>query len=79
MQKSFFEENKGFECIFFELKYGWFQTRLADLKKHQTPKFLLMQDFFMIFLKKSSFSTFSYIFKNNQLHILISLYALYFM
>ena len=27
-----FEENKGFEGIFFELKYMWFQTRLADLE-----------------------------------------------
>ena len=40
-----FEENNGLECIFFELKNGCFQTHLADLKKHQTSDFLLMNDF----------------------------------
>ena len=45
MQKSIFEENKGFECIFFILKYRWFQTRLADLEKHQPLECLLMSDF----------------------------------
>ena len=30
-KNQFFEENEGFECSFFELKYRGFQTRLADL------------------------------------------------
>ena len=33
MQKStFFEEKKGFECCFIELRWWWLQTGLADLK-----------------------------------------------
>ena len=66
--------------VFIELKYMRLQTRLADLKKkHQILEFLLMTDFFMIFFLKSSFSAFSYIFENHQLHILKSLYVFYFM
>ena len=44
-------------------------TRLADLEKHQTPEFLLMNDFYD-FEKNTSFSSFSDIFENNQRHIL---------
>ena len=45
-----FEENKGFECsFFFELKYRWYQTRLADLKKTPSPWIFLMNDFLWFF------------------------------
>ena len=63
----------------FELENKWFQTGLADLKKHQTPEFLLINDFYDFKKNKSILSTFSDIFENNQLQILISLYAFYFM
>ena len=43
-------------------------NRSSRLKKHQTPEFLVMNDILYFFLKKSSFSTFSDIFENNQLH-----------
>ena len=56
---------------FFELKYRW----SSGLEKTPNPWIFAYEWFFMITL----FSTFSDIFENNQLHILISLYAFYFM
>ena len=54
-----FEENKGFECIFFRIEVQVISNPSSRLEKtHQTPEFLLMNDLFMIFLKKSSISTF---------------------
>ena len=74
-----FGENSGFECIFFLIEEWVISNRLANLKKHLTSGFWPMKDFFMIFFNKSSFSTFSDISQNNQLQILIALYAFYFM
>ena len=45
-KNQIFEENKGFECSFFRIEVQVISTRLADLKKHRTPEFLLMNDFF---------------------------------
>ena len=46
---KFLKKITGWVHFFFELKNGWFQTRLADLKKHQTSEFLLMNDFYDFF------------------------------
>ena len=42
-KNQYFEENKGFDGSFFELKYRWFKTRLAELKT-PTREILLMND-----------------------------------
>ena len=75
------KENKGFGCsLFLHIVVQVISNPSSRLEKHQTSKFLLtcINNFFYDFFK-CSFSTFSDFFENNQLHILKSLYALYFM
>ena len=50
----------------------------SRLEKKTKPLNFAYERFFIIFPKKSSFSTFSDIFENNQLQILKSLYTFYF-
>ena len=47
--------------FFLELKHRWFQTRLANLKNHQTPlHFCICTKFYdFFFFKKSLYSAFS--------------------
>ena len=51
----------------------------SRLEKNTKPPNFAYECFFFVFFmnvfKKSSFFTFSYIFENNQLHILISLFV----
>ena len=60
---------------FFRNEVQVFSSPSSRLGKHQTSEILLMDDFFFMIFFKNSFSTFSDTFKNNQLHILTSLYA----
>ena len=72
-KNQIFEENKGFECsFFFRIEVQVISTRLADLKNTKPLNFCLLTIFFK---EKLIFC----IFKNNQLQILKSLYAFYFM
>ena len=45
MQKSFFKENKRFECSVYRIQVQVIVNCLVDLKKHQTLGILLMTDF----------------------------------
>ena len=45
MQKSTFEENKRFECSFYQIQVLVIANCLVNLKKHQTFDILLMPDF----------------------------------
>ena len=76
-----FEEYKGFEGIFrIEVQViSNPSSRLEKNKETPNPWIFAYERFFTNLLTKSSFSTFSNIFENNQLHILISLYVFYFM
>ena len=76
VQKSknqIFEENTGFASSFvFELKYRWFQIRLADMKNTKPLNFRLLIIFYDL-SKKAHFHIFRFFFENNQVHILKSL------
>ena len=63
---------------YFRIEVQVISNPSCSLEKHQTSDFFSFERFFMIFLKKL-ISTFSDFFENNQLHILISLYAFYLM
>ena len=45
MQKSFFEENKRFECSFYQIQVQVIAKLPSRLEKHQTLYILLMTDF----------------------------------
>ena len=55
-KKNFFEENKGFERSFYELKYTWFQIPLPDLEKHQICIFLLINENNQLHILKSVYA-----------------------
>ena len=61
---------------FFQIEVQMISNPSSRLEKN--PYFLLMNDFYEFF-KKGHFPHFFDIFENNQLHILKSLYAFYFM
>ena len=70
-KNQFFEENKGFEGIIFELKYMRFQTRLADLKNTHNLWIFAEERNFMILLKKAHFPIFSKIINCTYLYQLM--------
>ena len=45
MQKSFFEDNKRWECSFFRIQVQVIANLPSRLEKHQTLDILLMTDF----------------------------------
>ena len=45
MQKSNFEENKRFECSFYQIQVQVIANLPSRLEKHQTLDILLMTDF----------------------------------
>ena len=50
-KNQLFEENKRFECSFYQIQVQVIANCLVDLKKHKTLDILLMTDFFYEFLK----------------------------
>ena len=52
MQKQNFEENKGFERSFLRIEVQVISNPSIRLKKHQTSKFLLINNLLWLFLKK---------------------------
>ena len=68
-----FEETKRIDCSFYRIEAQKITNPSSQLEKtHKILEFLLITDFFMIFIK-SSFSTFSDYFENNQLYILFKI------
>ena len=54
---NFFEDKEDLSAVFIELKCGWLQIYLTDMKKHKTLEKLLRADFYA-FLKYCIFRYF---------------------
>ena len=49
LKSTFFEDKWDLSAVFIELKGGWIQTGLTDIKKRKTLEMLLRADFLRIF------------------------------
>ena len=69
-QQQNFEENKSFECSFLHIEVQVISNPSSRLEKHQTSKFLLINNFYDRF-KNAHFLHFQVFFLNNHTKIIV--------